>query len=82
MKVSMDPMPKLRGYAQRIKTAIHNRDRNDIELLDSQLLWSSPFECDLEHITKWLVYKQLLTPTERNKALALMPNINNPSCSS
>ena len=50
ISVPTDPTPRLQGYAQRIRTAIHNHDRNDIELLDDQLLWSSPFETDLEHI--------------------------------
>ena len=79
--ISIDPTPRLRGYAQRIRTAIHNRDRNDIDRLDQQLLFSSPYETDLAHVTAWLVAKQLLTAIERTKALQLLSNISNPSCS-
>ena len=79
LNISTDPAPRLRGYAQRIKTALHNHDRNDIELLDAQLLWSSPFETTLEDMTAWLVAQQLLTAVERDNALQLLPNIDNPS---
>ena len=77
--VPTDPSARLRGYAHRIRTAIHNRDRTDISRLDSQLLWSSPFECTLQDMASWLFAKQLLTAIERDKAIALLPNINNPS---
>ena len=79
--VSTDPSARPRGYARRIKAALHNHDRNDIELLDSQLLWSSPFETNLKDMTAWLVATELLTAVERNNALELLPVINNPSCS-
>ena len=79
--VSTDPTARLRGYARRLRTAIHNHDRNDAELMDAQLLYSSPFECTLPEMTDWLFAQQLLTAIERDQAKALLPTINNPSCS-
>lgn len=78
-QITFDPSAKFRGYATRIRVAIHNSDRNDIQLMNDQLLWSSPFECDLKDMTEWLVAQKLLTFSERAKALSLMPVINNPS---
>ena len=70
--ISTDPSPRLHAYAERIKTALQNNDAEDISLLDGQLLWSSPFETDLENISAWLVEAQLLTAIERTHALQML----------
>lgn len=81
MKVQTDPSAKLRGYAQRIKCALHSSDRNAIQQLDDQLLWFSPFETDLEHLSTYLVQQQLLTAIQRTHALQMLEPIDNPSYS-
>ncbi len=75
--ITLSPNARLRGYALRIKTALHNNDRNALLLLDDQLLFSSPFECDLEELSKSLVANKMLTRSERSRALQFIEPIHN-----
>ena len=71
----MSIQPVLRGYAIRIKTAVHNHDRNDLTKLDSQLLISQ-FNVPLASMLMYLAEHYLLTPAELRKAQSLTAPTN------
>ena len=81
MKVQTNPNSKLRGYALRLKCALHKCDRNAVQELNDQLVWFSPFETDLEHLSTHLVHQKLLTAPERKRVLQMLAPIHNPSYS-
>ena len=62
----------LKAIATQIRVAIHNRDRNTIDLLDRRF--------DLKRISRALTTRRLLARHEVITALSLKSNINNPSC--
>ena len=65
----------LTGLATRIRWCLKDRNRNVLQQLSDQLLYRSHWRAPLAEVSRVLVARRFLTPSERIKALNLLPTV-------